>query len=428
MAVKVKSAEYFRRAKEIIPGGVNSPVRACLSVGCDPVFISKANGSKIYDVDGNCYLDYIGSWGPMILGHAHPEVILSLKEALQNGTSFGAPTPYEIKLAELIIKAVPSIEMVRLTSSGTEATMSAVRLARAFTGRKKIMKCDGCYHGHGDSFLVKAGSGIATLNIPGSPGVPEEITSQTISIPFNDFDALEEVLKKEGEQIACFILEPVPGNMGVVLPKENYLAQVRKLTRDYNIILIFDEVISGFRMSWGGAQEVYGINPDLTCLGKIIGGGLPVGAYGGRKDIMSRIAPEGDVYQAGTLSGNPLAVTAGITTLSLLSQRDIYRNLEEKGAHLEKGLQALSEKYAIPAQINRAGSLLTLFFTPDAVVDFKSALKSDTSQFSRFYNLMLNEGIYLPPSQFEALFISIAHSREDLDNTLNAAEFSLKQL
>ena len=423
-----RSQAYFAKAKDVIPGGVNSPVRACRSVGCDPLFIARASGSKIYDVDGNVFIDCVGSWGPMILGHAHPEVTAALRKALENGTSFGAPTPLEVELAELLIEAVPSLEMVRLTSSGTEATMSAIRLARAYTGRKKIIKCDGCYHGHGDAFLVKAGSGVATLGIPGSPGVPEEIAGHTISIPYNDADALAKVLEKEGGQVACFIIEPVPGNMGVVLPREGYLRTVRELTEKHGVLLIFDEVISGFRMSLGGAQSCYGIFPDLTCLGKIIGGGLPVGAYGGRKDIMLRIAPEGDVYQAGTLSGNPLAVTAGIATLKILSQKGVYEDLEGKGAYLEKTINGLIQRYSIPARVNRAGSLMTIFFTKDDVVDFKSALTSDTNCFAGFYRGMLEKGVYLPPSQFEAIFISLAHTKEDIDRILDAAEKYFKVL
>jgi glutamate-1-semialdehyde 2,1-aminomutase len=362
----------------------------------------------------------------MILGHAHPEVTAALRKALENGTSFGAPTLLEVELAELLIEAVPSLEMVRLTSSGTEATMSAIRLARAYTGRKKIIKCDGCYHGHGDAFLVKAGSGVATLGIPGSPGVPEEIAGHTISIPYNDTDALAKVLEKEGRHVACFIIEPVPGNMGVVLPREGYLRTVRELTQKNGVLLIFDEVISGFRMSWGGAQSYYGILPDLTCLGKIIGGGLPVGAYGGRKDIMLRIAPEGDVYQAGTLSGNPLAVTAGIATLKILSQKGTYADLEGKGAYLGGNINGLIQRYSIPARVNRAGSLMTIFFTKNEVVDFSSALTSDTNCFARFYRNMLEKGVYLPPSQFEAIFISLAHTKEDLDRILDAAEECFK--
>lgn len=427
MATRRLSRELFDRAQKIIPGGVNSPVRACRSVGCDPVFIARASGSKIYDVDGNAYIDYVGSWGPMILGHAHPEVTSALRDALENGTSYGAPTRLEIQLAEALIEAVPSLEMVRLTSSGTEATMSAVRLSRAFTGRKKIIKCDGCYHGHGDSFLVKAGSGLATLNIPGSPGVPEEITQHTISIPYNDLGALENLLEKDASDIACFIIEPIPGNMGVVLPRKGYLEKVRELTKKHDILLIFDEVISGFRYSRGGAQSAFNILPDITCLGKIIGGGLPVGAYGGRKDIMSRVAPEGDVYQAGTLSGNPLAVTAGISTLKLLSQKGIYEDLEEKGAYLEKGIAETIQRYSAPAVINRAGSLMTMFFTKSEVFDFKTALQSDVNRFAAFYRHMLDENIYLPPSQFEAIFISIAHSKEDLDKTIEATDAFLKR-
>jgi glutamate-1-semialdehyde 2,1-aminomutase len=422
------SSKLFSKAQRYIPGGVNSPVRAWKSVGMDPVFIKKGEGSRIFDVDGNVYIDYVCSWGPLILGHAHPKVANALKKALKKGTSFGAPTELEVRLAELVTEAIPSIELVRMVNSGTEATMSAVRLARAYTKRSKVIKFDGCYHGHGDLFLVKAGSGIATLGIPGSPGVPDDLVKNTISLPYNDLNRVKDVVEKEGRDIACIIVEPVAGNMGVVLPKEGFLEGLRSLTHNEGIILIFDEVITGFRVSYGGAQGLYGVTPDLTCLGKIIGGGLPVGAYGGSTKIMSHIAPEGDVYQAGTLSGNPLAMTAGIETLKILRKRGIYETLEEKSQFLWNELKKAARKGDIPLQVNRVGSMGTLFVTSDLVTDFDTAKSSDTQMFAGYFREMLKRGIYWPPSQFEASFISLTHSEDDMEQTVKAAHKVFKIL
>ncbi len=422
------SQAFYSKALEYIPGGVNSPVRACKSVGADPVFIAQGAGARIWDVDGREYIDYVASWGPLILGHAHPEVIAAVTEAAQEGTSFGAPTWREVELAQLICQLVPSIEMVRLVNSGTEATMSAIRLARGYTGRKKIVKFDGCYHGHADSFLVKAGSGVATLWIPGSPGVPEEIVANTISIPYNDLKTLKEVLDTQGDEIACVIVEPVAGNMGVVPPREDFLPRLREWTEQRGIVLIFDEVITGFRVALGGAQELYQVKPDLTCLGKIIGGGLPVGAYGGKKEIMNQVAPEGPVYQAGTLSGNPLATAAGLATLKVLSRPGTYEALEARAEALTQGLAEILKGLSLPVKMNRVGSMMTLFFTNQEVVDFNTAASSDTELYGRYWRAMLTEGIYLAPSQFEAAFISLAHGQEEIDETLNAAAKVLKGL
>jgi glutamate-1-semialdehyde 2,1-aminomutase len=418
-----KSRQMFARAQQLIPGGVDSPVRACKSVGCDPVFIQRARGSKIYDVDGNEYLDYIGSWGPMILGHNHPAISEAIQKAMADGTSFGAPCPLEIDLAELVIEAVPSIEMVRFVSSGTEATMSAIRLARGYTGRKVVVKFDGGYHGHADSFLVKAGSGVITLGIPGSPGVPEDIVKNTLSIPYNDPARLEETLRNRDLDIACVIIEPIAGNMGVVLPAPGYLQKLRELTAELGIILIFDEVISGFRAGLGGAQGKFGITPDLTCLGKIIGGGLPVGAYGGKKELMEMISPVGPVYQAGTLSGNPLAMAAGKATLTELMKPGFYEKLDRQAEEFGRNLESLARKY-LPGQVcmNQAGSVLTLFFTGGPVTDFDSAMQSDTKLYGRYYREMRAVGIYLAPAQFEGMFMSAAHSAEDFALTLERAE------
>ncbi len=423
------STKFFEKAKRVIPGGVNSPVRACKSVGCDPVFIEKGEECYLYDADGNSYIDYVCSWGPMILGHCHPHVVSAVSEALNQGTSFGAPTWREVKLAEKIVGLVPSIEKVRLVNSGTEATMSAIRLARAFTGRKKILKFDGCYHGHADSFLVKAGSGVATLGIPGSPGVPEEIVANTISIPFNDAESFQLAMEKEGDQLAAVIMEPVPANMGVVVPEDGFLHFVRKKTKDFNTLLIFDEVITGFRLGLGGAQEFFGITPDLTCLGKIIGGGLPVGAYGGRADIMEKIAPSGPVYQAGTLSGNPLATAAGIATLEILERPGTYEDLQKKADYLAKGIIGLAKKYEIPCVNQRIASMMTIFFgLTKKVANFQDALKSDIELYGKFYRTMLTKGVWLPPSQFEAAFTSLALNWDAIEFTLNAAESSFIQL
>ncbi|KPK28650.1 MAG: glutamate-1-semialdehyde aminotransferase [Desulfobacterales bacterium SG8_35_2] len=423
------SRSFFKKAQELIPGGVNSPVRACKSVGCDPLFVKKALGSKIIDVDNNEFIDFVCSWGPMILGHNHPKVVAAIEQALANGTSYGAPTPLEIELAEMVINAFPAMDKVRFVSSGTEATMSAIRLARGYTGKKVVVKFDGCYHGHADSFLVQAGSGVITLGIPGSPGVPDDIVKNTISIPYNDFETLEKTLADDSLEIACVIIEAVAGNMGVVPPADGFLQKLRALTTQHNIVLIFDEVITGFRLALGGAQGRFNITPDMTCLGKIIGGGLPVGAYGGKKEIMSRIAPEGPVYQAGTLSGNPLAMAAGIATLQALSEPGFYERLETKAEAYAAELQKLTDKY-LPGEttLNRVGSMMTTFFNQGPVVDFKSAMKSDTEKYGQFFRAMLQNGIWLAPSQFEAAFISDAHSQEDLAQALEMTESSFKKI
>jgi len=416
------SKKLFNKATEIIPGGVNSPVRACRSVGMEPIFISHGQGSWLYDVDGNRYIDYIGSWGPMILGHRHPQVLNAIVAVLKRGTSFGAPTDLEIQLAQRVIEAVPSIEMIRMVNSGTEAAMSAIRLARGFTGRELIVKFDGCYHGHADSLLVEAGSGVATLGIPGSPGVPASFAAGTLSLPYNDIECITSVFADQGEKIACVIVEPVAGNMGLVPPVPGFLETLRKLTAQTGSILIFDEVMTGFRVAYGGAQSLYGITPDITCLGKIIGGGLPVGAYGGKREIMEQIAPQGPVYQAGTLSGNPVAMAAGIATLQQLQKPNFYKALEKSSARLADGLAGAAEKAGVPVSIDRVGSMLGLFFTDKPVRSFKDAKSSNLEQFKAFYKGMLQEGIYLAPSQFEALFVSAAHTAEDIDATVTAAE------
>lgn len=423
-----KSKILFNKAIELMPGGVNSPVRAFKAVGGSPLFISKAKGSKIYDVDGNEYIDFVLSWGPMILGHSHPTVIKSLKSAIEKGTSYGAPTPLEIELAKMIINAYPSIEKVRMVNSGTEATMSAIRVSRGFTKRDKIIKFEGCYHGHADGLLVRAGSGATTFGVPDSPGVPNSYAKNTITLPFNNEKIFKNVIRKDWKSIACVIIEPVVGNMGCVLPKPGFLDTIREETEKYGIILIFDEVMTGFRVSYGGAQAYYGIKPDLTCLGKVIGGGLPVGAYGGRKDIMSIVAPEGPVYQAGTLSGNPIAMTAGIETLKILSKKDTYKKLESTMEHLEDGLKDAAKKSEVKTKFYRAGTMFCTYFTDKDVIDYKTAKTSDTEKFSRFFIDMLNNGIYLAPSQFEAGFISTAHTKIDIDKTIKAAYNSFKKL
>jgi glutamate-1-semialdehyde 2,1-aminomutase len=423
-----KSKELFAKAQTMIPGGVNSPVRACKSVGCDPLFIQRAAGSKVYDVDGNEFVDFVCSWGPMILGHNHPAVVEAITETLANGTSFGAPTPLEVELAELVIEAMPSVDKVRFVSSGTEATMSAIRLARGYTGKKVVVKFDGCYHGHADSFLVKAGSGVITLGIPGSPGVPEDIVKNTVSIPYNNLEVLEKTLRDDSLEIACVIVEPVAGNMGVVPPAPGFLEKLRELTAELNIILIFDEVITGFRLALGGAQSKFGVLPDLTCMGKIIGGGLPVGAYGGRKDIMGQIAPDGPVYQAGTLSGNPLAMAAGVATLKTLREPGFYDELDRKAAAYAGELQAIATKYSQQVTLNRVGSMMTGFFTAEPVTDFDSAMQADAEKYGRFYRQMLSQGIYLAPSQFEAAFISAAQTESDLQLALKMTESSFKKM
>ncbi len=423
-----KSKSIFEKAKIFIPGGVNSPVRAGKSVGIDPPFIERANGGLIWDVDGNEYIDYVCSWGPMILGHSHPKIVSVLEKACRNGISYGAPTGIEVDMAETIVEMVPSIEMVRMVNSGTEATMSAIRLARGYTGKEKIIKFDGCYHGHADSLLVSAGSGIATFGIPDSPGVPQDLAKQTISLPFNNMGRLEEAFKKFGSEIAAVIVEPVPGNMGVIIPDMEFLKGIRKITVENGSLLIFDEVISGFRVAPGGAQELYGILPDLTCLGKIIGGGLPVGAYGGKKQIMSRMAPEGGIYQAGTLSGNPLAMAAGLATLKLLKSEGVYGELEKKGALLFSGIEDAARAAGVEITVNRIGSMGSLFFCREKVTDFSSAKTSAQDLFKLYYISMLDQGIYLAPSPFEASFVSLAHSREMIEKTIECAKAAFKSL
>jgi len=426
--VSNKSELLFEEAKKYIPGGVNSPVRAFKAVGGTPPFVTSALGSKIYDVDGKEYIDYVSSWGPMIVGHRHPRVIEALQKALTKGLSYGAPTEAEIELARMIVEAVPSIEMVRMVNSGTEATMSAIRLARGYTGRDKIIKFSGCYHGHGDFLLVKAGSGATTLGIPDSKGVPDDFVRTTITLPFNNLDAVKKAVKAEAPKIAAIILEPVPGNMGVVLPQEGFLRGLQELCHETGIVLIFDEVMSGFRVAWGGAQSLYGVIPDMTCLGKVIGGGLPVGAFGGKKEIMENLAPLGPVYQAGTLSGNPLAVTAGLETLKILAQPGTYETLGKSSAYLVEEAKKLAQKTGVKTHISRVGSMFTLFFASQEVIDYDTALKSDTVAFSRYFHLMLKGGIYLAPSQFEANFISLAHSQENLDKTLEVMTKTFKEL
>ena len=416
------SRQLHARASKVIPGGVNSPVRAFKSVACDPPYIVRGKGSHMWDADGHEYIDYVGSWGPLILGHAFPEVVEAVEKANRDGASFGACTPVESEVAEEVIRAFPSMDKVRFVSSGTEATMSAIRLARAFTNRKYIIKFEGCYHGHADSLLVKAGSGVATLGIPGSAGVLPEQAQFTLALPFNDQQAVEEAFTRFKDQIACVIVEPVVGNMGCVPPREGYLKFLRKITQQHGALLIFDEVMTGFRVAYGGAQELYDIKPDLTTLGKIIGGGLPVGAYGGRKDVMDMVAPVGPVYQAGTLSGNPLAMAAGLATVRHLREHpEIYKQLETQAADLAEGVLAKAKQHRVPLTANRVGSMLTWFFQPGKVTDWDSASKSDTQAFAGFYRAMLDRGIYLPPSQYEALFVSAAHTDGDIGRTVEAA-------
>jgi glutamate-1-semialdehyde 2,1-aminomutase len=416
-----RSEELFARALRLIPGGVNSPVRAFKAVGGTPLFIGKAEGSRVFDADGRAYIDYVGSWGPMILGHAHPPIVDAVREAASRGTSYGAPCAAEVELAERVVRHVPSVEKVRFVSSGTEATMSALRVARGFTGRRKILKFEGCYHGHADGLLVAAGSGVATLGIPGSPGVPEGTVADTIVIPFNDTRALEAVFTEHGTDIAAVIVEPVSGNMGCVAPREGYLQALRSVTKDAGTILIFDEVMTGFRLALGGAQALYGIRPDMTCLGKVVGGGLPAAAYGGRAEIMDTVAPLGPVYQAGTLSGNPLAMAAGTVALDLLQKPGTYEALEAKSARLQAGLAGAALSAGVAVTINRVGSMMTVFFCPGPVTDYASAKTSDTARFGRFFHGLLERGVYLPPAQFEAAFVSLAHTEADIDETVRAA-------
>jgi glutamate-1-semialdehyde 2,1-aminomutase len=419
--------ELFAEAQKIIPGGVNSPVRAFGSVGGTPLFIREAAGARVIDAEGKEYIDYVASWGPMILGHSHPDVVAAIRAAAGRGTSYGAPTELEIGMARRIVTAFDSIEMVRMMSSGTEATMTAIRLARGFTGRDKIIKFTGCYHGHADSLLVKAGSGVATLGIPGSPGIPRQLAELTIALPFNDTEALRNAVRHHGQDLACVIVEPVAGNMGVIPARPGFLEALREVTREQGILLIFDEVITGFRVTYGGWQNLCGISPDLTCLGKIIGGGLPVGALGGRREIMEKLAPTGPVYQAGTLSGNPLAMAAGIATLDILKGKS-YATLEKTTADLCTSLLMLFRKKGIPVRINRVGSMFTVFFTDQDVTDFESASRSDTQRFARFFQGMLAAGIYLAPAQFEAGFVSFAHTEAQIDRTLEACGKALEGL
>jgi len=429
-----KSTAAFAAAKKLMPGGVNSPVRSYRNMDCDPPFIARAEGSKIYDIDGNAYIDYIGSWGPMVVGHAHPRVVKALQEAATRGTSYGAPTLLETELAERVMEIMPSIEVIRMVNSGTEATMSALRLARGYTGRDKIVKFIGCYHGHSDSLLVKAGSGLATFGVPDSPGVTAGVAKDTITVPYNDVAAIREVMEKEGDSIAAVIIEPVAGNMGLVLPKQGYLWELRALTEKHGALLIFDEVMCGFRASLGGAQAAYGIKPDLTCLGKIIGGGLPVAAYGGRREIMQQVSPAGPVYQAGTLSGNPLAMTAGIETLKIMTeepemdedepeaaQPDYNRRLTILTKQLVLGLQTKAKQAGLKVQLHQAGSMFGLFFNENPVYDYETAAASNQEAFKIYFHSMLEQGIYLAPSQFETLFMSGAHTSEDIARTLQAA-------
>lgn len=421
------SRSAFEEAKLYIPGGVNSPVRAFKSVGLTPIYIDRGEGSRVYDIDGNSFIDYVGSWGPLIMGHAHPEVVEALQETAAKGTSFGAPTLLETKMAKLVCERVPSIEVVRMVNSGTEATMSAIRLARGYTGRSKIIKFEGSYHGHADSLLIKAGSGIATLGLPDSPGVPESVASNTIAVPYNDLESVQLAFERFGEEIAAVIVEPVAGNMGVVPPQPGFLEGLRKVTSDYGSVLIFDEVMTGFRVDLNCAQGRYGVTPDLTCLGKVIGGGLPVGAYGGKRELMDQIAPAGPIYQAGTLSGNPLAMAAGYTTLKLLTPA-VYEQLEERGARLQAGFERNAQEFGIPLTINRIGSMVCPFFTNTPVVNFDTAKTSDLDRFRRYFAAMVQEGVSVPPSQFEGMFISGAHTVEDIDATIEANYNAFKSL
>jgi glutamate-1-semialdehyde 2,1-aminomutase len=422
-----KSIEAFKEAQTLMPGGVNSPVRAFKSVNMDPIFMERGKGSKIYDIDGNEYIDYVLSWGPLILGHTNDRVVAGIKKVAELGTSYGAPTEMENVLAKLVIERVPSIEVVRMVSSGTEATMSALRLARGYTGRNKILKFEGCYHGHGDSLLIKAGSGVATLGLPDSPGVPEGVAMNTITVPYNDLESVRYAFEQFGDDIACIIVEPVAGNMGVVPPQPGFLEGLREITSEAGALLVFDEVMTGFRVGYNCAQGFYGVTPDLTCLGKVIGGGLPVGAYGGKAEIMQQVAPAGPIYQAGTLSGNPLAMTAGYETLVQLTPAH-YEEFIRKADRLEEGITAAAEKYDIPVSFNRAGSMVGFFFTNEKVVNYEAAKTSNLEYFASYYREMANQGVFLPPSQFEGLFLSTEHSDEDIEKTIQAVEIAFSKL
>jgi len=426
--VDKKSRQAFAKAQKFIPGGVNSPVRAFKSVGRDPVFIDRGEGAHLWDIDGNRYLDFVGSWGPLIVGHAHPDVVEVIKRVAERGTSYGAPTEVETILAEEVLKAYPSMDMIRMVNSGTEATMSALRLARGATGRTKIVKFEGCYHGHSDQLLIKAGSGALTFGVPTSPGVPSQIAATTISARYNDLEGLREIFQREGEEIACVIIEPVAGNMGVVLPEDGFLQGVRRLTEEYGALLIFDEVMTGFRVNYGGAQAHFGIDPDITCLGKVIGGGLPVGAYGGKRRFMEQIAPSGPIYQAGTLSGNPLAMNAGLITLKLLQRPGTYEALASKTTRLAEGLKGLAREAGLPIWVNAIGAMFSAFFTDVPVKDYASACTSDVERFAKYYRGMLEQGIYLAPSQYEAVFLSTAHTEADIDQALEQARIVLRTL
>jgi len=424
----MKNRKLLREALEVLPGGVNSPVRAFKAVGGEPVFLVKGRKAKVWDTDGNEYIDFLASWGANILGHAPKKVVKAIQEEAEKSFSFGLTNPHEITLARLVVEMVPTVEKVRFVNSGTEATMSAVRLARGITGRKYIVKFEGCYHGHYDSLLVSAGSGVATFGIPGTPGIPKEIAKLTIVLPYNDVETLEEAFRKYGDEIAAVIVEPVAGNMGVVLPKKEFLKELRRITREYNSLLIFDEVITGFRLSKGGAQELFGIEPDITCLGKILGGGLPVGAYGGRKEIMERVAPEGDIYQAGTLAGNPLAMVSGSETLKELRDKEPYKELEEKMERLARGVSDILKEKGIPHTVNRIGSMMTVFFTDKEVFDFQTAKTSDTEMFAKFFKALLKNGVLIPPSQFEAWFLTTAHENEDISEALERIRKAVKEI
>jgi glutamate-1-semialdehyde 2,1-aminomutase len=423
-----RSHEAYQRACQLIPGGVNSPARAFGAVGGQPIFIRRGEGPYLFDVDGNRYLDYVGSWGPLILGHAHPRVVRAIEETLRDGASFGAPTELETQLAEVIIEAVPSIERVRMVNSGTEAAMSAIRLARGFTGRDVIVKFAGCYHGHVDSLLVQAGSSATTLGVPNSPGVPQCFTQHTLVLRFNDVEGLTETFRRQGDAIAGVIVEPVVGNMGLVAPRPEFLSALRQLTTRHGALLIYDEVMTGFRLAYGGAQQLYHQVPDLTVLGKIVGGGLPVGAYGGRADVMSQVLPAGPVFQAGTLSGNPLAMAAGVATLQEVRDRPPYERLEQLGQTLASGLDEAASRAGIPHQVARVGSMITLFFNPDPVTDYDVARRSDTARFAKFFWAMMDRGIYLPCSQFEAAFLSAAHTEQHIEKTLSVAREALAEV